>query len=153
MTYQEKVWGTWLMRVMSNEPRNNPHIQSDRGQELLTVALEEEKRAFNWRRSDVDTFWIDLQLAIIYGLDDSEFRFLCRMQAGVDNHEKHAQERNAYAEMKRGLEKLKKLNFPEVFSPLNSEDEQKRLFNEKMMSDVIEKVETGMCGKPIPWNR
>lgn len=153
MTYQESVWGQWLMKIAASRPKDNKHIESQRGQEILAVMLEEEKRAFNWRRSDLDTFWIDVQLFTLYGFEDNIVRFLCRQQPGIDNHNKHKAERNAYAEMMRGMDKLKKIQFPEIFDKHLPEDEEQRLFEEGMMRTVTERIEDVLHGSPIRWDK
>lgn len=66
-----------------------------------------KKKDFNWHRSDEDTFWIDIQLFVKYGLSDQDIITVCRMQPGVENYKKHSEERNAYAEMMRGIKKLR----------------------------------------------
>lgn len=153
MTYQEDVWGNWLMQIISCQPKNNKLIESPRGSEVLAIVLEEEKRAFNWRRSDLDTFWIDVQMYVRYGLEDNEIRFICRQQPGIKSYDRHGEERKAYAEMMRGLDKLKQVNFPEIFNKGISKDEQERLFEEEMMRTVTERIETTLYGSPIRWDK
>jgi len=68
-----------------------------------------ERETFNWRRGDPDTFWIDVQLFTKYKLSDEDIKFVLKMQAGIDQHSNYADERNAYAEMIRGMNKLKKI--------------------------------------------
>ncbi|MGT2800670.1 hypothetical protein [Streptococcus marmotae] len=99
----------WLAEVMPIRPQNNALLDSERGLEIAKLCIEIEREAFNWRRSDVDTFWIDIQMFVYYKLSDEEIRFICKQQPGIENHAKYAEERKAYAEMMRGFEKLKAL--------------------------------------------
>ena len=153
MSYHENEWGQWLMEVAARMPLDNKLIQSEKGQQLLKVMLEEEKRAFNWRRGDSETFWIDLQMFTYYGMGDDSVRFICRTQMGLNNHDKYANERNAYAEMIRWLEKLKKINFPDIFTPEKSKTEQERLFHDEMMKSVTEKIEVKLYGNTLRWDK
>ena len=45
-----------------------------------------------------------------YKLSDKEIRFILKQQPGIQNYSKHSDERKAYAEFMRGLEKLRKIN-------------------------------------------
>ena len=80
------------------------------------MLLDLERADFNWHRGDPDVFWIDAQMCIKYQLSNAEIKFLAKQQPGTSNYKKHAKERNAYSEMMRGLEKLKELNFPEIYN-------------------------------------
>lgn len=106
---EDPVWMEWLAKVMQLRPNGNYLIESPRGIEVARMCLEFEKNDFNWHRSDEDTFWIDVQLFVKYKLTDQEILFTLEQQPGVENHSKHSEERNAYAEMMRGLNKLRKL--------------------------------------------
>ena len=98
----------------------------------LDLLLDLERADFNWHRGDPDVFWIDAQMCIKYQLSNAEIKFLMSQQPGVANYKKHAKERNAYSEMMRGLEKLKELNFPEIYNHSLSPDDEKRRFEEEM---------------------
>lgn len=108
-TITDTIWADWLATVMSIRPNNNDYLDSARGTEVTKLCLDIEREDFNWHRSDTNTFWLDIQMFVKYKLDNDEIRFICKQQPGVDNHSKHSKERNAYAEMKRGLDKLKTL--------------------------------------------
>ena len=117
---------------MATKPVGNELLESQRGQEVVDLLLDLERADFNWHRGDADTFWIDAQMCIKYQLSNAEIKFLAKQQPGVVNYQKHSKERNAYAEMMRGLQKLKELNFPEIYNhSLSAEDEQKK-FEEEM---------------------
>lgn len=105
----DKVWNEWLATVMQNRPKNNRYIDSERGIEIAKLVFNFERDNFNWRRSDEDTFWVDVQLFVKYKISDDEVLFICKNQGGIENFKKHSEERNAYAEMMRGLEKLRRL--------------------------------------------
>lgn len=105
----DKVWNEWLATVMQNRPKNNRYIDSERGIEIAKIIFNFERDNFNWRRSDEDTFWVDVQLFVKYKISDDEVLFICKNQGGIENFKKHSEERNAYAEMMRGLEKLRRL--------------------------------------------
>lgn len=105
----DKVWNEWLATVMQNRPKNNRYIDSERGIEIAKLVFNFERDNFNWRRSDEDTFWVDIQLFVKYKISDDEVLFICKNQGGIENFKKHSEERNAYAEMMRGLEKLRRL--------------------------------------------
>lgn len=105
----DKVWNEWLATVMQNRPKNNRYIDSERGIEIAKIIFNFERDNFNWRRSDEDTFWIDVQMFVKYKLSDDEVLFICKNQGGIENFKQHSEERNAYAEMMRGLEKLRRL--------------------------------------------
>ena len=100
-------WKVWLTQVMIHRPKNNAYLNSKRGIEVAALMLDIERDLFSWRRSDIDTFWIDVQLAVKYKLTDEEIEFICRMQPGTTNYSENAAERHAYAEMMRGVEKLR----------------------------------------------
>ena len=76
----------------------------------MRLILDFEKDNFSWRRSDEDTFWIDVQLFVKYRLSNEEILKICESQPGIENYKKHSEERRAYAEMMRGIEKLRRLN-------------------------------------------
>ena len=105
----EKDWKEWLAAVMTSRPKGSMYLNSERGVEVTSMCLDIEREDFSWHRSDVDTFWLDVQLFVKYKLDDEQIRFICKLQPGVINHKRHAKERNAYAEMIRGFDKLKKI--------------------------------------------
>lgn len=129
---EDTIWLEWIAEVMATKPVGNELLDSQRGQEVVDLLLDLEKADFNWHRGDADTFWIDAQMCIKYQLSNAEIKFLAKQQPGVVNYQKHSKERNAYAEMMRGLQKLKELNFPEVYNhSLSAEDEQKK-FEEEM---------------------
>lgn len=153
MLKAETEWMKWLYQVACERREGNPIIESQRGQEIARVALEEAKRAFSWRRDDPESFWLDVYFFTYYGFDDSQVRFVCRTQPGLDNWKENADERNAYAEMMRGMNKLKKLLYPEIFDPVIKWDEQDRLFEEKMTREITEKFEIGLYGKLIVWSK
>lgn len=104
---EDIVWLEWLDKVMKSRPSGNILLDSQRGIEVGRLCLELKKKDFNWHRSDEDTFWIDIQLFVKYGLSDQDIITVCRMQPGVENYKKHSEERNAYAEMMRGIKKLR----------------------------------------------
>lgn len=99
----------WLAAVFKNRPRGNFYVESERGYEIGTLCFQLEREMFSWRRSDPDTFWIDVQLFVKYKLSDDDIRFIVKFQAGVEQNKLHADEKNAYAEMRRGFLKLKNL--------------------------------------------
>lgn len=101
----------WLTDVMRCRPKDNYYLESERGIEVAKLCIDFERNNYDWRRSDVDTFWIDVQLFVKYKLSDNEVIFAMKMQAGVDEYKKHSPERNAYAEFMRGLDKMRKLEF------------------------------------------
>lgn len=129
---EDTIWLEWIAEVMTTKPVGNELLESQRGQEVVDLLLDLERADFNWHRGDADTFWIDAQMCIKYQLSNAEIKFLAKQQPGVVNYQKHSKERNAYAEMMRGLQKLKELNFPEIYNhSLSTEDEQKK-FEEEM---------------------
>ena len=128
----DTIWLEWIAEVMTTKPVGNELLESQRGQEVVDLLLDLERADFNWHRGDPDVFWIDAQMCIKYQLSNAEIKFLAKQQPGVVNYQKHSKERNAYAEMLRGLQKLKELNFPEIYNhSLSAEDEQKK-FEEEM---------------------
>ena len=134
---EDEVWLEWIAEVMATKPIDNELLDSQRGQEVVDLLLDLERADFNWHRGDADTFWIDAQMCIKYQLSNAEIKFLAKQQPGVVNYQKHSKERNAYSEMMRGLQKLKELNFPEIYNhSLSAGDEQKK-FEEEM--DVEQK--------------
>lgn len=106
----DPVWNEWLKEVMLSRPKNSPLLDCKRGMEIGRLALDLERNNFNWRRSDVDTFWLDVQLCVKYKLSDDECLFIFELEPGVTNYKTHAKEKNAYNEMKRGLKKLRIIN-------------------------------------------
>lgn len=129
---EDTIWLEWIAEVMATKPVDNELLESQRGQEVVDLLLDLERADFNWHRGDADTFWIDAQMCIKYQLSNAEIKLLAKQQPGVGNYQKHSKERNAYAEMMRGLQKLKELNFPEIYNhSLSAEDEQKK-FEEEM---------------------
>lgn len=102
-------WKTWLADTMSRRPKGNSYIECPRGIEVGDLLLALEREMFSWRRSDPDTFWIDVQLFVKYKLSDDDIRFIASFEPGIDQYRLHAEERHAYAEMTRGLKKLKSL--------------------------------------------
>lgn len=100
-------WGEWLCKTMPLRPKGNQYIDSKRGEEVATLCLAFERKNFSWRRSDPDTFWVDIQLFVKYGLSDDDIIFICSAQPGVNEYKEHKEERKAYSEMMRGMQKLK----------------------------------------------
>lgn len=100
-------WNEWLAEVMTHRPQRNKYLDCKRGIEIGRLCIDIERELFSWRRSDPDTFWIDVQLFVKYKLSDSDIEFILRHQPGIGSHTANAEERNAYAEMMRGLNKLK----------------------------------------------
>lgn len=129
---EDSVWLDWIAEVMAIKPVDNELIESQRGQEVVDLLLDLERNDFNWHRGDADVFWIDAQMCIKYKLSNAEIKFIASQQPGVVNYKKHAKERNAYSEMMRGLEKLKELNFPEIYNHSFSPDDEKKRFEEEM---------------------
>ena len=129
---EDEVWLEWIADVMATKPVNNELLESKRGQEVVDLLLDLERNDFNWHRGDPDVFWIDAQMCIKYQLTNAEIKFLSKQQPGVANYKKYAKERNAYSEMMRGLEKLKELNFPEIYNHSLSPEEEKEKFEEEM---------------------
>ena len=129
---EDEVWLEWIAEVMATKPINNELLESKRGQEVVDLLLDLERADFNWHRGDPDVFWIDAQMCIKYQLSNAEIKFLAKQQPGVLNYQKHSKERNAYAEMMRGLQKLKELNFPEIYNHSLSPEEEKERFEEEM---------------------
>lgn len=128
---EDEVWLEWIAEVMATKPVGNELLESQRGQEVVDLLLDLERADFNWHRGDADTFWIDAQMCIKYQLSNADIKFLASHQPGVVNYKKHAKERNAYSEMMRGLDKLKELNFPEIYNHSLSPEEKKK-FEEEM---------------------
>ena len=106
----DNIWYERVATVMSQKPLKNKWIDSKRGQQVTKLCLNFERDDYNWHRSDTDTFWLDVQMFVKYKLSDKEIRFILRQQPGVENYSKHEAERNAFAEFKRGLDKLRLLN-------------------------------------------
>lgn len=102
-------WLNWLNTVMRCRPSGNSYLDSERGIEVGKIALQAERENFAWRRGDPEYFWIDVQLMTKYKLSDDEIRFVIKMQAGHRQYAEHADERKAYAELVRGIEKLREI--------------------------------------------
>lgn len=132
---EDSVWLEWIAEVMATKPVGNELLESQRGQEVVDLLLDLERADFNWHRGDADTFWIDAQICIKYQLSNAEIKFISSHQPGVVNYKKHAKERNAYSEMMRGLQKLKELNFPEIYNHSLSTEEEKKKFEEEMAAE------------------
>ena len=107
--YQDDMWKEWVANVMAIKPKSNL-LDSKRGVEVTKLCISYERQDFNWHRSDIVTFWIDVQMFVKYKLSDKEIRFILQQQPGLENYTKHSEERKAYAEFMRGLEKLRKIN-------------------------------------------
>ena len=106
----DNIWYEWIATVMAQKPQKNRWIDSKRGQEVVKMCINFERDDYNWHRSDTDTFWLDVQMFVKYKLSDKEIRFILKQQPGIQNYSKHSDERTAYAEFMRGLEKLRKIN-------------------------------------------
>lgn len=106
----DDIWYDWIAIVMAQRPQSNRWIDSKRGQQVTKLCLNFERDDYNWHRSDTDTFWVDVQLFVKYKLSDKEIRFILRQQPGIQNYSKHSDERKAFAEFERGLDKLRVLN-------------------------------------------
>lgn len=104
-----KDWLEWLAKTMSCRPEGNMYLDSERGLEIGKLCLDLAREDFSWHRIEPDVFWVDVQLFTKYKLEDDQIRFIDRQQPGTENYKTHAKERNAYAEMMRGYEKLKAL--------------------------------------------
>lgn len=116
---EDIVWLEWLNKVMELRPKNSQYLDSPRGIEVTKLCLGFEKQDFNWHRSDEDTFWIDVQLCVKYKLSNEEILFMMNQQPGATNYKKHAVERIAYAEMMRGINKLRQINFQKTLANQN----------------------------------
>ena len=106
---ENQDWLKWLAAVMQNRPKGNAYLDSERGLAIGSLCINLNREMFSWRRSDVDTFWLDVQLYTKYKFTDEQISFIEKMQAGIDQHKEHSEERKAYAEMIRGMTKLKEL--------------------------------------------
>ena len=106
---ENQDWLKWLAAVMQNRPKGNAYLDSERGFDVGRLCINLNREMFSWRRSDVDTFWLDVQLYTKYKLTDEQISFIEKMQAGIDQHKDYSEERKAYAEMIRGMTKLKEL--------------------------------------------
>lgn len=106
---ENQDWLKWLAAVMQNRPKGNAYLDSERGFDVGRLCINLNREMFSWRRSDVDTFWLDVQLYTKYKLTDEQISFIEKMQAGIEQHKENAEERKAYAEMIRGMTKLKEL--------------------------------------------
>ena len=94
---------------MAIKPKSNL-LDSKRGVEVTKLCISYERQDFNWHRSDIDVFWVDVQMFVKYKLSDKEIRFILKQQPWIENYAKNSEERKAYAEFMRGLEKLRKIN-------------------------------------------
>ena len=56
----------WLFQIMIRRPKNNAYLESERGMEISKLCIDTERELHSWRRSDVDTFWIYVQLFTKY---------------------------------------------------------------------------------------
>lgn len=121
----DKVQAEWMNEVLKKMPLGSRILQSERGHQVVELCLNYDLNDFNWHRSDYDTFWIDCQMFVKYKLSDEEILFILKQQPGVDNYQKHALERNAYAEMMRGIKKLRLIQ-----SGKHNEIELKYLFKQ-----------------------
>lgn len=110
------VWLKWLAETMQQRPGGD-FVNSERGIEVANIMLDFERRNLSWRRSDPETFWVDVQLFVKYNLSNDDILFALKMQPGCDTYREHADERNAYAEYMRGLKKLKAINFKRYHNP------------------------------------
>lgn len=99
----------WLTEVMLCRPKGNEYLESDRGIEIGQLCIDLNREMFSWRRADPDVFWIDVMLYTKYNFSDGEVDFVEHFQPGVEQFKKHSQERNAYAEMMRGMQKLRQI--------------------------------------------
>ena len=117
----DRVQAEWLNMVLINKPEGNPYLDCKRGVEVTSLMLNFELNDFNWHRGDADVFWIDVQMCVKYKLSDEEILFMMKQQPGTENYKKHSNERNAYAEMMRGLNKLRL-----IISEEHSENSQRQ---------------------------
>lgn len=108
-------WKVWIANVMRIRPKGNEYIESKRGIQVAKLCFDFNREDFNWHRSDIDTFWIDVQLFVKYKLSDDDILFICKQHPGTENYQKHSTERNAFAEMMRVIEKLRKLKLNPPF--------------------------------------
>ena len=117
----------WQMNRIAELEEKRPIViykEDNQGAEIKGRVAHKEKIG--------ELYTITIQMCIKYQLSNAEIKFLAKQQPGVVNYQKHSKERNAYAEMMRGLQKLKELNFPEIYNhSLSAEDEQKK-FEEEM---------------------
>ena len=63
MMYQDDVWKEWIANVMAIKPKSNI-LDSKRGVEVTKLCISYERQDFNWHRSDINTFWIDVQMFV-----------------------------------------------------------------------------------------
>ena len=105
-----REWKDWLFNVMLQRPHGNSYLDCPRGIEVGQLCIDFNRNDFNWHRSDHETFWIDVQLFVKYKLSNEEILFILSSQPGCDNYRKFSEERNAFAEFRRGFDKLRKLN-------------------------------------------
>lgn len=100
----------WLAEVMARRPVNNTYLDSPRGIEVAKLMLGYDKSCPPWRRGDPDTFWVDVQLLTKYGLSDQEVMFVCKMQPGVEQYQKHSKEHRLVNSFMKTLKQLEELN-------------------------------------------
>ena len=98
-----------IQRICRKRSSKNSYLNSERGFEIGKLCLKKERELFSWRRSDPDTFWIDVQLFTKYKLNDEQVIFIMEHQPGIEEYKEHSKERNAYAETMRGISKLRRL--------------------------------------------
>lgn len=108
-TQSESVYLEWLAKVMMYRPPKNMYLDSDRGIEVGKLCLDFCKKDYAWHRTSPDVFWVDCQLFVKYKLSDEEILFILKQQPDTDNFKEHAEERKAFAEFKRGLDKIRKM--------------------------------------------
>ncbi|HFI0164064.1 TPA: hypothetical protein ACGORW_001890 [Streptococcus suis] len=77
--YQDNVWKEWIANVMAVKPKSDL-LDSKRGVEVTKLCIDYERQDFNWHRSDIDTFWIDIHMFVKYKLSDKEIRFILKQQ-------------------------------------------------------------------------
>lgn len=110
MKMSDDEYYTWVAKILKIRPKGNCFLDCDRGFEVGRLCMDIQREQFSWRRSDDDTFWVDVQLFVKYGLTDEEIRFVCNLEPGLEVYKSNADERKAYAELKRGLDKLRYIN-------------------------------------------
>ena len=59
--YQDDVWKEWVANVMAIKPKSNL-LDSKRGVEVTKLCISYERQDFDWHRSDIDVFWVDVQI-------------------------------------------------------------------------------------------
>ena len=78
---ENQDWLKWLAAVMQNRPKGNTYLDSERGFDVGRLCINLNREMFSWRRSDVDTFWLDVQFYTKYKLTDEQISFIEKMQA------------------------------------------------------------------------